>query len=295
MKGIVLAGGTGSRLHPITRAVSKQLVPVYDKPMIYYPVSTLLLAGIRDILIISNPESLPHIQALLGDGSQLGIDISYLPQDRPRGIAEALIIGEDHIGDDSVALILGDNIFHGETFGAFLRHTRESFGGCVLFGCRVSDPENYGIADIDSAGRLVRIEEKPVEPKSDIAVPGLYFYDKNAPGIAKNVTPSARGELEITSVNNAYVESGRARLIPLERQISWIDAGSPQSLFSASQYIQSLAQWERTRVGCLEEVALRMGLIDRDQCYNLGWEMKNSVYGKYLMDIAQRSDDLVQR
>ncbi|RZQ61178.1 glucose-1-phosphate thymidylyltransferase RfbA [Amycolatopsis suaedae] len=287
MKGIVLAGGSGTRLYPLTKVTSKQLLSVYDKPMVYYPISVLMLAGVRDILVISTPDSLPSLRNLLGDGSQLGLNFSYAEQDQPRGIAEALIIGADHIDGGPTALILGDNIFHGAGFPKLLRDAREQLTGCTLFGYPVSDPERYGIGETDGDGALVSIEEKPLRPRSDNAITGLYFYDSDAVEIARGLEPSARGELEITDVNKHYLKNGRARLFRLGRGFTWLDAGTHDSLLSASQYVQVIEKRQGIRVACLEEIALRMGYITADACHKIGAQMKNSEYGQYLMQIAQ--------
>ncbi|MGV9249525.1 glucose-1-phosphate thymidylyltransferase RfbA [Streptomyces sp. NPDC003710] len=286
MKGIILAGGSGTRLHPITLAVSKQLLPVGDKPMIYYPLAVLMLTGIKDILIITTPADLPQYRDLLGDGSHLGLRITYAEQDRPRGIAEALVIGADHIGDDSVALALGDNIFHGNQFSDTLAENAADIHGCVLFGYSVQDPERYGVGVTDENGRLLSIEEKPTHPRSNRAITGLYFYDNDVVDIAKNTQPSARGELEITDVNRVYVERGRARLVELGRGFAWLDTGTPESLLQAGQYVRTLEERQGVRIACIEEIALRMGFIDADSCYRLGERLSNSGYGKYVMAIA---------
>jgi glucose-1-phosphate thymidylyltransferase len=287
VKGIVLAGGSGTRLYPLTKATSKQLLPVYDKPMVYYPLSVLMLAGIREILIISNPENVPQLRALLGDGSRLGLELTYAEQAEPRGIAEALVIGADHINGGSSALILGDNIFHGAGFQGILREAQAGLDGCVLFGYPVSDPERYGIAETDADGNLLSIEEKPLRPRSNNALTGLYFYDAEAVEIARDLAPSARGELEITDVNKHYLKNGRAKLVRLSRGFTWLDAGTHDSLLAASQYVHVLEQRQGVRVACLEEIALNMGYIDQEQCHRLGVEMKNSEYGQYLMQVAQ--------
>ncbi|QSB13336.1 glucose-1-phosphate thymidylyltransferase RfbA [Natronosporangium hydrolyticum] len=286
MKGILLAGGTGTRMYPLTIATSKQLLSVYNKPMVYYPLSILMLAGLREILVISTPASLPSLRALLADGSQLGISISYAPQPEPRGIAEALLIGADHIGGDATALILGDNIFHGAGFPQLLRDSVAQLAGCTLFGYPVSDPERYGIGELNHQGELVSIEEKPHRPRSHNAITGLYLYDSEAVEIARGLTPSARGELEITDVNRSYLHQGRAQLTQLGRGFTWFDTGTPDSLHAASQYVQVIEARQGIRVACLEEIALRMGYIDQDACYQLGAEMRNSEYGRYLMEIA---------
>ncbi len=294
MKGIVLAGGSGTRLHPVTRAVSKQLLPVYDKPMIYYPISVLMLAGIRDILIISTPVDLPAFARLLGDGTDLGVRFSYAEQPAPNGLAEAFVIGADHVGDDTAALVLGDNIFHGPGFSTVLQDAAarlEIEKGCVLFGYPVRDPERYGVGEADDTGRLLSIEEKPARPRSNRAITGLYFYDNDVLDLARALTPSARGELEITDLNQAYVERGDAHLIDLGRGFAWLDTGTHESLIEAGQYVQVLEHRQGVRFACLEEIALRMGLITPDQAYALGQAQAKSGYGDYVMDIARRARD----
>nr|MDT0661770.1 glucose-1-phosphate thymidylyltransferase RfbA [Micromonospora sp. DSM 115978] len=287
MKGIVLAGGNGTRLHPVTIATSKQLLPIYDKPMIYYPVSVLMLAGIRDILIISTPGTLPALRDLFGDGSQFGLNISYTPQPEPRGIAEAFILGAGYIADDECALILGDNLFHGAGFPDLLHSAREDLTGCVLFGYPVIDPERYGIGEVDATGKLLSIEEKPLQPRSDNAITGLYFYTPDVVEVARGLRPSARGELEITDINRHYLAEDRAKLVGLGRGFTWLDAGTHQSLLEASQYVQVLENRQGVRVACLEEIALRMGFIDSDQCYDRGIQMRHSPYGRYVMEVAR--------
>ncbi|MDG4827794.1 glucose-1-phosphate thymidylyltransferase RfbA [Solwaraspora sp. WMMD1047] len=287
MKGIVLAGGNGTRLHPVTIATSKQLLPIYDKPMIYYPVSVLMLAGIRDILIISTPASLPAIQELFGDGSQFGLNISYTPQPEPRGIAEAFTLGAGYLAGEECALILGDNLFHGAGFHDLLHAARTDLSGCVLFGYPVIDPQRYGIGEVDDEGRLISIEEKPLQPRSDNAITGLYFYPPDVVELARGLRPSARGELEITDINRHYLAEGRARLVGLGRGFTWLDAGTHQSLLEASQYVQVLENRQGVRVACLEEIALRMGFIDADQCYDRGIQMRHSPYGRYVMEVAR--------
>lgn len=293
MKGIVLAGGTGSRLFPITLAVSKQMLPVGDKPMIYYPISVLMLAGVRDILVISSPSDLPQFRRLLGDGNDLGLQIDYAVQDSPNGLAEALTIGADHIGGGSVALVLGDNIFHGHRFSETLIDAAALVDGpgtgCVVFGYPVTDPERYAVGETDSDGRLVSLEEKPQQPRSNRAITGLYFYDNDAIDVAKNVEPSTRGELEITDVNRWYLDRGRARLVDLGRGFAWLDTGTPDSLLQASHYVKAIEERQGIRIACLEEVALRMGFIDRDQCLLLGERIRSSPYGRYVMDIAREA------
>lgn len=287
MKGIVLAGGNGKRLHPLTLGTSKQLLPVYDKPLIYYPISVLMLAGIRDILVISSPSSLPLIRGLLSDGSQLGLNFSYRVQPTPQGIADAFLIGSDFIDGDPSALILGDNVFHGAGFPRLLRESIATVDGCTLFGYPVSDPERYGIGETDELGNLVSIEEKPLRPRSNNAITGLYFYDSDVVEIARSVTPSERGELEITDVNKAYMKQGRAKLVRLGRGFTWLDSGTHDSLLAASQYVQVIEQRQGERVACLEEIAVRMGYISVESCERMGAEMQDSGYGRYLMEIAQ--------
>ena len=288
MKGIVLAGGSGTRLHPLTHAVSKQMLPVYNKPMIYYPLSALMLGGIRDILVISSPSHVSMFQALLGDGRRLGLNIEYAEQPLANGIAEAFVIGAEYIGNDSVALVLGDNIFHGPGFGRLLNREMREVDGCVLFGYPVSDPERYGIGEVDGQGNLVSLEEKPASPRSNLALTGLYLYDNAVVDIAKNIRPSARGELEITDVNQVYLARGQAKLINLGRGFAWLDTGTYDSLLQASQYVQVLEQRQGVRIACLEEIAFRMGFIDAEACYALGSQLQRTDYGKYLMEIAGR-------
>lgn len=286
MKGIVLAGGSGTRLYPLTLATSKQLLAVHDKPMLYYPVSVLMLAGVRDILIISNPGVVPRIQDLLGDGSRLGLNISYAEQKEPRGIAEAFLIGADHIGHDRSALVLGDNLFHGAGFDNVLQREARAVDGCTLFGYSVADPGRYGIAETDDTGQLLSICEKPRSPRSDQAITGLYLYDNDVVGIAAGLRPSERGELEITEVNQEYLQQGRAKLVPLSRGYTWMDCGTHATLTAASQYVQVIQERQGVRVACLEEIALRMGYIDAEACYELGARMSQSDYGRYLTEIA---------
>ncbi|MEE1929396.1 glucose-1-phosphate thymidylyltransferase RfbA [Streptomyces sp. TRM 70351] len=287
MKGIILAGGNGTRLHPITRGVSKQLLPVYDKPMIYYPLSVLMLAGIRDILIISTPDDLPQFQRLLGDGSTLGLDLGYAEQAEPRGLAEAFVIGARHVGDDPVALVLGDNIFHGSGFAQLLRRHVPHTDGCLLFGYPVKDPERYGVGEADGTGRLLSIEEKPARPRSNRAITGLYFYDNDVVSIARELRPSPRGELEITDVNRHYLDRGKASLVDLGRGFAWLDTGTHDSLLDASHYIQTLESRQGLRVACVEEVALRMGFISPEACHRLGAALGKSGYGQYVMAVAE--------
>jgi len=286
MKGIVLAGGSGTRLHPITQAVSKQLLPVYDKPMIYYPLSVLMLAGIRDILIITTPNDLPSFQRLLGSGNQWGVEITYAEQPQPNGLAEAFIIGEKFVGGDDVALVLGDNIFFGADFSAVMHDYVTDMDGAVLFGYPVKDPQRYGVGEVDGDGKLLSIEEKPEKPKSNRAITGLYFYDNDVVEIAKGLKPSPRGELEITDVNLTYLRQGRARLLDLGRGFAWLDTGTHDSLLEAGQFVQVLEHRTGVRIACLEEIALDRGFISADDCYALGKKLAKSGYGDYVMDVA---------
>ncbi len=287
MKGIILAGGAGTRLHPITRATSKQLLPVYDKPMIYYPLSVLMLAGVREVLVITTPHEQDQFVRLLGDGADLGISISYAVQPEPNGLAEAFVIGRDHIGADTAALVLGDNIFHGHDLAKTLAQASTLTAGCVLFGYQVRDPERYGVAEADASGQLMSIEEKPAQPKSNLAVTGLYFYDNDVVDIAAGLAPSARGELEITDLNNVYVRRGDARLIDLGRGTAWLDTGTHDSLLEAGQYVQVLEHRQGVRIACLEEIALRAGFIGAEQAYALGAAQAKSGYGEYVMAVAR--------
>ncbi len=291
VKGIVLAGGSGTRLHPITRAVSKQLLPVYDKPMIYYPMSTLMLAGIRDILIITTPHDQDQFVRLLGDGSDLGLNLTYAAQPAPNGLAEAFIIGREHVGTDTAALVLGDNIFYGHGLGGLLGAGAALTSGCLLFGYQVSDPQRYGVAEADPSGRLISIVEKPAAPRSNIAVTGLYFYDNDVIEIAAGLAPSARGELEITDLNNVYVERGDARLVDLGRGTAWLDTGTHDSLLEAGQFVQVLEHRQGVRIACLEEIALGQGFIDAAQAYRLGEALAKSGYGQYVMAVAAAHRD----
>ncbi|OLM31342.1 Glucose-1-phosphate thymidylyltransferase [Pseudonocardia sp. Ae717_Ps2] len=289
MKGIILAGGSGTRLDPLTRVVSKQLLPVYDKPMIYYPLSTLMLAGVREILVISTPTDLPDFRRLLGTGAELGLEITYAEQPSPDGLAQAFVIGADHIGDSASALVLGDNIFHGPGFSGMLHRSIEGLNsgdGCVLFGYPVRDPQRYGVGEADPQGRLISIEEKPAAPRSDRAITGLYLYDQQVVDIARSVHPSARGELEITDVNRVYMQQGSARLVDLGRGFAWLDTGTHESLLEAADYVRVLENRQGVRIACVEEVALRMGFIDADACHKLGERYGASGYGAYVMEVA---------
>jgi glucose-1-phosphate thymidylyltransferase len=287
MKGIVLAGGSGTRLYPVTRAVSKQLLPVYDKPLIYYPLSALLLAGIREILIISTPHDVPRFEELLGDGSQLGLAISYAAQPRPEGIAQAFIIGKDFIGPDPVCLVLGDNIFYGHGFAGLLQRAAQLTQGGLVFGYAVKDPERYGVVSFDTDGMVTSIEEKPKNPASRFAVPGLYFYDNQVVSIAENMQPSARGELEITDVNLAYLRGGQLKVELIGRGIAWLDTGTHEALQQAASYVEAIEARQGLKISCLEEIAFRMGYITLAQLEQLAREMETSTYGRYLLDIVK--------
>lgn len=290
MKGIILAGGAGTRLYPLTKAISKQIMPVYDKPMIYYPLSTLMLAGIREVLIISTPRDLPVFEDLLGDGSQLGMRFAYEIQEEPRGLADAFIIGEEFIGEDAVALVLGDNIFYGQSFSNVLKQVAErtdSQPGATIFGYYVRDPREYGVVEFDASGTAISIEEKPQNPKSNYAVPGLYFYDNDVVEIAKNVKPSARGEIEITSVNNEYLRRGSLKVETLGRGFAWLDTGNHDMLLAAADFVSAFQKRQGLYISCIEEIAYKRGFIDKDQLKRLAEPLMKTEYGQYLMEIAE--------
>lgn len=287
MKGIILAGGKGTRLYPMTKTVSKQLLPIYDKPLIYYPLSTLLLAGIKDILIISTPEDTPKYEELLGSGENLGINLTYKVQETPRGLADAFILGEEFIGDDSVCLVLGDNVFYGQNFTKTLKDAMENNTGATIFGYPVSDPRAFGVVEFDEDFNVVSIEEKPENPKSKYAVPGLYFYDNSVIEIAKNVKPSARGEIEITAVNNEYLKRGTLKVKLFNRGMAWLDTGSPSGMLQASQFVQSVQSVQGMYISCIEEIAYRRGFIDKAQLQKIGEELKMTDYGKYILEIVK--------
>ncbi len=286
MKGIILAGGKGTRLYPMTLGVSKQLLPIYDKPLIYYPLSVLLLAGIREILIISTPIDISDYERLLGDGSRIGVSLSYKVQEQPRGLAEAFILGEEFIGDDSVCLILGDNVFHGQNLTATLRQAQAGLAGATIFGYPVKDPQAFGVVEFDEHFHVKSIEEKPAVPKSNYAVPGLYFYDNSIVEVAKNIRPSARGELEITAVNNVYLERKQLKVELMGRGMAWLDTGTPDGMLQAAEYVKVVQDRQGYYISCIEEIAWRRGFISKEQLHALGEELKMTEYGQYLLSLT---------
>ena len=287
MKGIVLAGGKGTRLYPMTKAVSKQLLPIYDKPLVYYPISVLMLAGIKDILIISTPEDIDSYMKLLGDGSRIGVSFNYKVQDKPRGLADAFILGEEFIGDDRVCLVLGDNVFYGQDLTKILKDAMKQETGATFFGYPVKDARAFGVVEFDDENNVLSIEEKPKEPKSNYAVPGLYFYDNDVIEIAKTVKPSARGEIEITSVNNAYLEAGKLKVSLMKRGMAWLDTGTPDGMLKAAEFVEAVQSRQGFYIACLEEIAWRRGFIDDNKLMELGKELKMTEYGKYLLSLVK--------
>ena len=286
-KGIILAGGKGTRLYPMTKAISKQLLPLYDKPMVYYPLSVLMLAGIREVLVISTPEDLPMYQKLLGDGTRLGMRLSYVAQDVPRGLADAFLLGEKFIGEDNVCLILGDNVFYGQNLSGVLNRAMKQPSGATIFGYPVKNPTAFGVVEFDKNGKVFSIEEKPAHPKSDFAVPGLYFYDNRVVDIAKRITPSERGELEITAVNNAYLDIDELNVLLLGRGTAWLDTGTPKGMLQAAQFVETVQDRQGFYISCIEEIAWRRGFITTEQLIALGEELKMTEYGQYLLSIAE--------
>ena len=291
MKGIILAGGRGTRLYPMTTAVSKQLLPIYDKPLIYYPLSILMLAGIRDILLISTPEDTPLFERLLGDGSHMGIRLTYAVQETPRGLADAFILGADFIGDDNVCLILGDNVFYGQDLTSILQRTMAELSGAAIFGYPVKDARAFGVVEFDRDHRVISIEEKPAQPKSNYAVPGLYFYDNRVVEIARNVKPSSRGELEITAVNNAYLAMGQLKVTLLRRGMAWLDTGTPEGMLKAAEFVETVQDRQGFYIACLEEIAWRRGFITRQQLHDIGVSLKMTDYGQYLLALAEEAEN----
>jgi glucose-1-phosphate thymidylyltransferase len=286
MKGIILAGGSGTRLYPMTKIISKQLLPIYDKPMIYYPLSVLLLAGIREILVISTPHDLPMFKQLFGDGSQMGVRLEYAEQSAPKGLAEAFIIGEEFIGNDNVCLILGDNVFYGQAFTHMLECAMAN-DGATIFGYPVNNPREFGVVEFDQNRKVLSIEEKPAKPKSNYAIPGLYFYDSDVVQIAKNITPSARGELEITAVNNEYLKQGELNCVLMGRGMAWLDTGTPQGLLKAAEFVETMQSRQGFYISCIEEIAWRRGFIDMNQLQKLGEELKMTEYGQYILSLCE--------
>jgi glucose-1-phosphate thymidylyltransferase len=287
LKGIILAGGTGSRLYPITQGVSKQLLPIYDKPMVYYPISVLMLAGIREILIISTPDDLPSFEKLLGDGQQFGIELTYMAQPKPEGLAQAFIVGKEFIGDDSVCLVLGDNVFFGQDFSPKLKRAANLESGAIIFGYRVKDPERFGVIEFDESGNVVTIEEKPTKPKSNYAITGLYFFDNEVIEIASKVTPSMRGELEITDVIKAYLEENNLKVEVLGRGFAWLDTGTHDSLIDAGQFVKTLEERQGYKIACLEEIAFKQGWLTKEQLVEKGNKLHSTKYGQYLLELGR--------